>query len=319
MDATNDVFIATGCNYWWDVFKNYAVSLAESGFRGRKILFVRNISRVARETLTKLGFELIDYQQKESNVVIQRFKLLHDFLVANEGKIRFVIQSDIKDVVVQSDPSVWMEREHAANPSINLWGASEFILYRNEFCNPQWVYKIYGEDGNKFLADEEVVCAGTIAGTAEAMTRLTKRIYESSIDRFGDDQAALNMLLRTEFKDEMRIPRHDESFMMTAGWWLIGDVVGNPDRPIGLRSNLRETPPQLRDGVAYPFNSDVPYCIVHQYDRGLAWSPSISEHYKSSVVDNEKPSRPGTRRRGGPIKYAKDGLTIDWHDQWVNP
>jgi hypothetical protein len=58
------------------------------------------------------------------------------------------------------------------------------------------------------LAEEEVICAGTIAGEFETFKRLISRIYDSSTDRFGDDQAALNVLLRTEFKDVMSIPRH---------------------------------------------------------------------------------------------------------------
>jgi hypothetical protein len=314
MDATNDVIIATACNYQWCIFKNYAVSLAQSGFRGRKILFVRNITDVARQTLIKLGFELIDYTQVEGNVVIQRFKLLVDWLEANQENVRFVIQSDVKDVVVQSDPSPWMEKQTA-----KIFGASEFILYRNEFCNPKWVYKLYGDDGNRLLENQEVVCAGTIAGEAKAMLKLAKRIYESSTDRFGDDQAALNMLLRTEFKDEMIIPPAESGFILTAGWWLIGDVEGNPDKPIGLRSNLRSTPPTLVNGVAYPQGSESPFCIVHQYDRGNAWAPKISDHYQLgfNVSEDQKPYRPEPQRRSGPLKYAKDGLTIDWWDTHV--
>lgn len=307
MDRKDDVIIATACNYNWSNFKNYAVSLSQSGFEGRKIIFVRNISAVARQELLRLGFELIDYEKKEGNVVIQRFALLSDWLEKN--KARFVIQSDVKDVVVQTDPSVWMEQQ-----SQKIFGASEFILYRNEFCNPQWVDKLYGAKGNAFLASEEVICAGTIAGTADAMLRLSKRIYESSTDRFGDDQAALNMLLRTEFKEEMSIPKFEEGFILTAGWWLIGDVVGNSDRPIGMRSQLRATPPVLKNGVAYPHGSEKPFCIVHQYDRGNAWAPKISEHYKSNVVDGENPHVPPTRRIPGRLKYLSDGLTLDWYD-----
>lgn len=306
VNRKDDAIVATACNYNWSHFKNYAVSLAQSGFEGRKILFVRNISSAARAELIRLGFELIDYEKKEGNVVIQRFALLRDWL--DENDVRFVIQSDVKDVVVQTDPSPWMETQEK-----KIFGASEFILYRDEFCNPQWVDKLYGQKGTSFLSSEEVVCAGTIAGEADAMRRLVKRIYDSSTDRFGDDQAALNMLLRTEFKDEMVIPKFDEGFILTAGWWLIGDVVGNADRPIGMRSQLRRTPPALKDGVAYPYGSDQPFSIVHQYDRGNAWAPEISKHYKSSVIDGENPQVAPVRRTGK-AKYLSDGLTQDWYD-----
>lgn len=309
MDATNDAIVATACDYNWDVFKNYAVSIGQSGFRGHKIIFVNNITTTARQTLKRLGFELIDYEKKEKNVVIQRFALLSKLLEHRE--FRYVIQSDIKDVVVQTDPSVWMEQHF-----IDIVGASEFILYRDEHCNPLWVEKLYGKEMVKTLADKEVICAGTIAADADSMRMLSSRIYEASTDRFGDDQAALNVLLRGELAERTCIPNVSAGFILTAGWWLIGDVKGNSDRPIGMRSNLRVTPPVLKDGVAYPAGSDKPFCIVHQYDRGSAWAPAISKRYQLdfSVPQDAPIPHNGYARTGGPLKYYGDGMTLDWHD-----
>jgi hypothetical protein len=198
-----------------------------------------------------------------------------------------------------------------------LFGASEFILYRNEHCNPEWIKKLYGQATLDTLQNEEVICAGTIAGEADAVHRIVSRIYESSTDRFGDDQAALNVLLRTEFKDEMRIPTADEGFILTAGWWLIGSCSGNPDQVVGKRSFLAAQPPDLRDGVAYPCGSSTPFAIVHQYERGNAWRPSIDKRYNLpwSVPNDSAQIKPAQRKkRGGQIKYAKDGCTIDWFD-----
>lgn len=312
MDATNDCIVGTAKGYGWSSFKNYAVSLAQSGFRGRKVLFVCDITDAARGALTELGFELVDYKSVGNNTVIERFRILRDWLSANKSDLRFVIHCDVRDVVVQSDPSPWMETQTA-----KLFGASEFILYRNEFCNPTWVEKLYGPETLATLQDEEVICAGTIAGEADAVHRIVSRIYESCTDRFGDDQAALNVLLRTEFKDEMRIPEVEEGFILTAGWWLIGNCNGNPDQPIGRNSMLVNRPPELRDGVAYPNGYKTPFSIVHQYERGMAWSPSITAHYVAPfTVPDDTPQVQAAvkRRRGGPLKYAKDGLTLDWFD-----
>jgi hypothetical protein len=314
MDATQDVIIGTAKGYGWSSFKNYAVSLSESGFRGRKILFVCDITDVARDTLIRLGFELVDYVSTGNNTVIERFRIFRDWLAANKQDIRYIIHCDIRDVVVQSDPSPWMEKQTA-----KLFGASEFILYKNEFCNPAWIMKLYGQATLDTLQNEEVICAGTIAGEADAVHRLVSRIYESCTDRFGDDQAALNVLLRTEFKDEMVIPRFEDAFIATVGWWLIGGCNGNPDQRIGKHSMLADKPPVLINGKAYVKNEcgQDPICIIHQYERGNAWRPSISERYKLpwTVPNDASDVKPATRRRrGGPVKYAKDGLTIDWFD-----
>ena len=310
MDATNDVIAATICNYSWRDCKNYAVSLAQSGFRGRKVMFVNNITTQTREALLTLGFELVDFEiDKDRAVVVQRFLLLHDWL-ENEPNVRFVIHCDVRDVVVQSNPSPWMEKQTA-----KIFAASEFILYKDESCNPRWVRRLYDEQTKQSLLREEVICAGTVAGEADAVKRLALRIYESSTGLFGDDQAALNVLLRNEFKDEMRIPTADEGFIMTSGWWLIGSLVDNYDRPVGLRSKLCAKPPKFEDGVVYPNGSDVPYCIVHQYERGPAWASTISQHYKSDFeVEEDQPVAQQVWVRSGTGQYASDGMTVDWFD-----
>jgi hypothetical protein len=313
LDATNDVIVGTAKGYGWKDLENYAVSLAASGFRGRKVMFINTLTQAAKDTLTKLGFELVEYTSTAGNTVYERFRVLRDWLNKEIFNIRYIIHCDVRDVVIQTDPSAWMEKQ-----TTRLFGASEFILYRNEMCNPEWVKKLYGDQTLASLANEEVICAGTIAGEAKAVLQLVTEIYGSCTDRFGDDQAALNVLLRNEFKNEMRIPTWDEGFILTAGWWLIGRVNGNPDQLIGQKSHLGMNPPQLKDGVAYPYGSDKPYCIVHQYERGNEWAPLISKHYHAmapAVADDTAQTTAAVRRRrAGPLKYAKDGLTLDWFD-----
>lgn len=312
MDATNDVIIGTAKGYGWQTIKTYAVSLSQSGFRGRKVLLVCDITSTAREALTKLGFELYDYKSTAGNTVYERFRVLRDW-AEGQKDVRFIIHCDVRDVVIQADPSPFMEQQAS-----KLWGASEFILYRDEFCNPEWIRKLYGEETLATLQNEEVVCAGTIAGEFEAFKKMISRIYESCTDRFGDDQAALNVLLRTEFKDVMRIPTWQEGFIATIGWWLIGNANGNQEQFVGRRSLLVPTPPQLRDGVVYPHGSDRPFDIIHQYERGALWTAEIINHYRDPFRvpdDTTAVKAAAKRRRGGPVKYSADGLTIDWFDQ----
>src|SRR5208282_431026 len=122
LTASSDCIVGTAKGYGWASFKNYAVSLSQSGFRGRKILFVCDVTKVARETLTRLGFELVDYVSTGNNTVIERFRIFRDWLAANKRDIRYIIHCDIRDVVVQSDPSPWMEQQ-----TEKLFGASEAI------------------------------------------------------------------------------------------------------------------------------------------------------------------------------------------------
>ncbi len=312
MDATNDVIIGTAKGYGWQDVRAYAVSLAQSGFKGRKVLLVCDVTKVAQDALTKLGFELYHYESTAGNTVYERFRVIEEWC-SKQTDVRFIIHCDVRDVVIQSDPSPFMEQQ-----ATKIWGASEFILYKDEFCNPEWIRKLYGEETLTTLLNDEVVCAGTIAGEFETFKRMITRIYESCTDRFGDDQAALNVLLRTEFKEVMSIPKYHDAFIATIGWYLIGQHNGNQEQFVGRRSLLVPTPPDLRDGVVYPCGGDKPFDIIHQYERGGMWTPKIRGHYHDPFPvanDSIEVKRALKRRRGGPNKYAKDGLTIDWFDQ----
>jgi hypothetical protein len=321
MDKSSDAIIGVGINYSWREFNNYAISLDRCGFQGRRVLFVHNITDVARKALVNLGFELVEYTPKKV-VVVDRFIAIHDWLEREQANLRYIILADVRDVVFQTDPSDWFE---ANAGTAKIFGTSEFIFFRNESCNPFWVEQLYGRkvlDG--LLAKEEVICAGTICGEVDAVKRLVLRIYQSSTDRHGDDQAALNYLLRTEFKSEMRIPTPEEGFVITVGWYLIGTTSENlhqGEHEVGKRSNLRTNPPELRKGIVYPHGSNVPYCIVHQYERGTRWEPEINKQYQPAVPINENAPRKTegrhsewVRKNHLPPKRSKDGLTIDWFD-----
>jgi hypothetical protein len=319
MDSTNDAVIGVGINYSWFDLKNYAVSLDRCGFQGRKILFVHKITDASRKALLHLGFELVEYTPSKV-VVVDRFKVLHDWLEKEQPSLRYVMLCDTRDVVFQSDPTAWFEKNAG---TAKIFATSEFINFKNESCNPFWVEQLFGRKVLQQLQDEEVICAGTICGEVDAVKRLALRIYQCSTDRHGDDQAALNYLLRTEFKDEMRVPAPEEGFVLTVGWYLIGttsEKLSQGDKAVGERSNLRSAPPTLRGGVAYPYNSDIPYCVVHQYERGNQWAPSITQRYVPDFSVSERVVAPtdrfGHMREGTPNhtkpKYAADGCTIDW-------
>lgn len=319
MDRTNDCILATATNYSWWEFQNYAVSLDRCGFQGRKVLFVYNITESARKALIHLGFEIVDFIPTKV-VVVDRFKFLHNWLKKEQENLRYVMHCDVRDVVFQTDPSDWFEKNSG---TAKIFATSEFINFKNESCNPFWVEQLFGRKILKQLSEEEVICAGTICGEVDAVKRLVLRIYQTCTDRHGDDQAALNYLLRTEFKDEMRIPAPEEGFVLTVGWYLIGttqEKLTQGDREVGERSNLRSAPPALRDGIAYPYKSQIPYCVVHQYERGNQWSPSITKRYTPDFSIEERKMAPrGEDLREGVFngkrpKYAEDGLTISWWD-----
>lgn len=297
MDATNDLILGVFANVDMSWIENYAVSSVRCGFRGRKILLVWNLHHDVRQKLLGYGFELIDVPQGlpggdwhvlHKNFYEYRDKLAYEFLRDRGNEFRYIFWMDIRDLVFQTDPSVWMDANLGDK---KLVIATESYFIKNEACNDNWIKNIFPSDYAR-LREHEALNGGTFAGTPEVLAEIFKRTYDiASKTHEIAEQAALNYIARDkDFESITVVPRLSEGFA------IVGYCFGNLPTHFWLDPN-----PDLRNGVLYPAGSDTPSCIVHQYDRNRAWKYPVGDHYK------EGPIKPRS-------KYAADGLTIDWWD-----
>lgn len=299
MDATNDLVLGVFANVDFSWIEGYMVSLSRCGFRGRKILLVWNLASNVREKLQEYGFELVDVPQglpggdwhvSHKNFYEYRDKLAYEFLRDRGHEFRYVLWMDIRDLVFQSDPSVWMDKNLGDK---KLVIATESYFIKNESCNDNWIKAIFGQEDYKRLREHEALNGGTFAGTPEVLAEIFKRTCEiASRTNEIAEQAALNFIAReSDFKDITCVPRLSEGFA------VIGYCFGN------LKMNVWLDPkPDLRNGVLYPQGGAEPFCIVHQYDRNREWKHPVGDLYKTGLV----PKRTS--------RYAADGLTQDWWD-----
>src|ERR1700693_4094208 len=109
MDATNDLILTTAVRYDWPLLQTYAKSLVQSGFRGEKVILVQDVSFAARQGLLDLGFTLVDFSITNVwNPQLTRYTPAVNFL--KDKDFRYVIWTDMKDVIFQADPSLWLEK-----------------------------------------------------------------------------------------------------------------------------------------------------------------------------------------------------------------
>jgi hypothetical protein len=311
MDATKDaiVSIVFSQKYGWNDMKAYVDSVNQSSFRGRKVMFVHDVAKPTLDKLRTAGFEIVPVSYDGISVSIKRWGVLAEWL--EREQIRFVISCDFRDVVVQSDPSVWLEanviEDAAVAQSTTLFGASEcYPLWRDKAINGMWIKNLYGAD-TAWVGENDILCAGTVAGTAATVKRFAQRVYDSckTHNHWGDDQAAVNRLMRTEFADCTRVPKNEDAFVATVTW-LVGS--GGDES----RRYLTDVAPYMKDGVLYAPDSYKPFCIVHQYDRSTTWRDAVHRKYAVAFSQEGIPN-------GKLGKYAKDGLTIDWWDTHEHP
>ncbi len=302
MDATNDLLLGVFANQGFSWIEGYMTSSKTCGFRGRKILLVWNVAQNVRDKLIEFGFELIDVPQKHTggswhefhkNFYEYRDTLAYQFIKERGHEFRYIMWMDIRDLVFQTDPSIWMEKNLVGDKKIVI--ATESYLIKNEQCNDNWVKNIFSPETYARIREEEALNGGTFAGTPEEMAEIFRRTIE--ICKWDThqivEQAALNVIAREEdFKHNVIVPRLAEGFA------LVGYCFGNLDKKFWL-----DPSPELRQGVLYPQGSDTPFCIVHQYDRHRGWKYPVGDRHKIGLTPKKV--------RGG---YAADGLTRDWWD-----
>ena len=282
MDAKKDLILGVFANYGFSWIEAYMISISRCKFAGRKVLIVWNISDEVRQKLTQYGFELIEIPPRtncEVKFAADFFRirdyLAYEYLREHHQEFRYVFWLDIRDLVLQTDPSVWMENN--LHP-YKLVVASECIRIKAESCNDGWVKDIYDKDTYERLREHEVLNGGTFAGEAQSM-RDVFAYLSAMADKFPQnitEQAAINFILREpHFEAITKVPRMEEGFA------AVGYGFGNE-----LEHVWTDQCPVLNKvtGMLYPQGKPEPFSIIHQYDRNKNWAATISAQYTVGVV-----------------------------------
>ena len=133
-----DLIIGGATNYDWNILKYWVNSINKSGFQGDKVLILMNCDKDTVKKVSDAGFKVVGFQQdSQGNLTypqtgraphVERFLHIYNFLSQNE--YRYVVTTDVKDVVFQQNPIDYMEK--ALTEDKNLMFASESMYYKDE-------------------------------------------------------------------------------------------------------------------------------------------------------------------------------------------
>lgn len=287
----DDLVIGLAAGYDWPAIEPYAVSLARSGYVGKKVLLAQKLTQRACERLTELGFELLAFPHIEFShpemtaggffAYVGRFLLIHRYL-QDHPDYRFVICADTRDVVFQSDPTVWLENHIGGS---GLVAASEHIRHCDQEGNTTWIRADFQEIAPWLMA-QPVYCSGLISGRAEYVSGLAAAIYllgrTISGKTWGADQPSYNATMHQKaYADTTLVPTFADAYCINLC------VVAFE----AYRKMLLEAPPQmmagsiLSDGVNpanmwdYDLSDLGHFAILHQYDRMPNLTRQIREKY----------------------------------------
>lgn len=266
----------------WDV-DCYAKSLAQVGYDGRKVFFVENIAPDAAELLSSQGFELIPFTTPAAAMSVHfqtsRYIVAAEYLEQHAREFSRVLWSDVWDVVFQSDPFAWWDQNAGHS---RILAAKEGWLIRDQEINDVWISRLVGPSEHEYLRGQEVYCAGTVMGDADAMLALMTWIsswVRSADSMQGLDQGMFNVLMRREpFRQWVRAPEPSEGFVCTCGPFLAPSD----------SSKWTVSPPVFdRDtGLVYTSEGKL-FSVVHQYNRNNgplnqdgAWCGILQRRYR---------------------------------------
>jgi hypothetical protein len=284
MDQSNkkDLIIGAYTNYGWDQIKYWANSIDRCGFTGDKAMIVYNSAASTVQRLIDMGFTVWAFNKEPSTgnfywptdlvIVVQRFYHLWYFLnQLQKNQYRYVISTDVKDVVFQKNPSEWLEL-HMGDKEIVA--SCESLKYQDEpwgADNMQGSYPMIWDN----IKSQPIWNCGVQAGTMSAMKDLWLNIWLmcKAGGRPNPDQAAYNLLLNT-----VAWSRLTNRAMSDDGWACQAGTTVDPSKIINFRPNLLEPEP-IWDGTVSKTSTGVTHAILHQWDRVPAWKPSIEKNY----------------------------------------
>jgi len=281
--AEKDLIIGAFNNYTdYDVLKPWVQSIKDTGFKGDTVLFAIGTTPDLVKKLIEEGVIVIPVERNDKMMIhMQRFIHIYNFLKENEGAYRYVVSTDVRDVIFQADPTIYLDTIIGAPFATGLVASSEAIKVKDEEWNRDNIKKNFGEYFYNEVKDNEIYNVGVLAGRSELIKELCFYLYQFSLNRpdWVCDQAAYNMLLNTKLWSSKA-----HMTKLKDAWAVNAHVSNKPDLVEKLKPYLLEEAPTMSEEGLIVNSNGVPFVIVHQYDRDPKWMEYFSKKYGTNLT-----------------------------------
>ena len=276
-----DCVIGCSTNYDWAKIKYWVNSINESGFTGDKVMILMNCDKDTVQKVSDAGFDIIAFGQDaennlvyNSNMMVHVERFYHIYQHLKNKNYRYVITTDVKDVIFQKNPSEWLEI-NLPEGQADLVFSSESIKYKDEPWGDQNLRETFGTQIYEDFKDNIIYNVGVLAGRGYAMKDLMMNIFASCLGRPIKicDQSTFNFLISQHpyLKTSMYAQSED-------GWACQLGTTADPSKIEQFRPFLLEPSPKM-EGDKVATSTGIEYTIVHQYDRVPEWRKVIEEKY----------------------------------------
>ena len=275
-----DLIVGCATNYDWSKLKYWVNSINRSGFEGDKVLILMNCDKDTVKKISDSGFSIIAFNQDSngnlsynSNMMVHVERFFHIYQLLKDNLYRYVITTDVKDVVFQQNPSVWLENNFTDNDDLVF--SSESMKYKDEPWGNQNLMETFGSQIYEDFKNNTIFNVGVLAGRGYAMRDLMMNIFASCLHRPIKicDQSTFNFLISRHPYLKSSIYSKSED-----GWACQLGTTADPSKLEQFRPFLLEPSPKL-EGDKVLTSEGLEYIIVHQYDRVPEWKKVIEAKY----------------------------------------
>lgn len=261
--TADSLILGLAAGYHFEDVRPFLVSLRQTGFAGRCVLFASSTTRET-ERMQAYGATVIPFRRSGTRGHLSynayRYFLYRDYLDGPGANWRRVLLTDVRDVLFQSDPM-----SHPWPAGLNATLEDRRMSLGRCPYNSLWIRHHLGADALEQVADRPISCSGTSIGDLGAMrnylTAMTERLepYTPAEMSAGYDQGVHNHLLHTGALGGVTL--HDNS---------------GPILTLAYRQQEAET-----DDAGRVLNdAGVPAVMVHQYDRIPALHAQLRRLYR---------------------------------------
>ncbi len=298
-----DLIIGGASNYEWFHLRNWVKSIKASGFTGDIVLVGTNMKEATIQELVKQGVKLMLYGTKNENgdfeapqngiePHVERFFYIWNYLSSVEQDYRYVIATDTRDVIFQSNPSEWCEKH--LQKIYSFAAQSEGLAYQHEPWGSNNFLETFGPYFHQLYKDRTIFNVGVIAGESGIMRDLMMMIFQMAVNRPIRicDQAVFNFIVNLEpYASEFFRCGHSDGFAVNlgtteaaihAGYGDIGALAKtDPNVLKEYASTYQDTQPIIDLlGNVVEQDTQKPFVILHQYDRVPELKKVIDDKYR---------------------------------------
>lgn len=281
-----DIIIGGASGYDWEKVKLWVNSIKATGFGGDIVLVATNITADTIKKLVdeKVKVSLYGQQQPDGSFAynsagraphVDRFFYMWHYL-SQVPEYRYVITTDVRDVVFQYNPVAWLEQN--LQEQEDLVCASEGMVYGSEPWGARNYEQCFGPFFFDMIKSELIYNVGTFGGRYHTVRDMLLLIFQMSQNRPIPvvDQAVFNFLLsQFPFRKNVAYAKNIDAWAAQLGTTAeaidagAGDIGNqNPTAKMQHKMNYVDTKIKIDYDTGKVTNSDgTPFAIVHQYDR----------------------------------------------------